>query len=64
MACVMFARLGVGAALARGGGADASWATWGTTCGGPPSEDPDPARHAQGTAHRFWSSSRLQRSDK
>eukprot|EP00969_Alexandrium_andersonii_P177189 7835450-Alexandrium_andersonii.AAC.1 len=29
MACVMFARLGAGAALARGGGAGASWATWG-----------------------------------
>eukprot|EP00969_Alexandrium_andersonii_P295522 13063054-Alexandrium_andersonii.AAC.1 len=60
----MFTRLGVGAARARGGGAGASWATWGTTCGGPPSEGSDPARQAQGTARRFWSSSRLHRSDR
>eukprot|EP00969_Alexandrium_andersonii_P305733 13514214-Alexandrium_andersonii.AAC.1 len=64
MDCVMFTRLGVGAALARGCSAGASWATWGMIRGGPPSEDSDPARHAQGTARKFWSSSRLHRSDK
>eukprot|EP00969_Alexandrium_andersonii_P288623 12758752-Alexandrium_andersonii.AAC.1 len=64
MACVMFTSLGAGAALARGVGAGASWATWGMTCGGPPSEGSDLVRHAQGTARRFWCSSRPQRSDK
>eukprot|EP00969_Alexandrium_andersonii_P219667 9701791-Alexandrium_andersonii.AAC.1 len=64
MACVMFTCLGVGAARARGGGAGASWATWGMTCGGPPSEPSGPARRAQGAARRFWSSPRLRCSDK
>eukprot|EP00969_Alexandrium_andersonii_P071461 3154663-Alexandrium_andersonii.AAC.1 len=58
----MLTRLGAGAALARGCGAGASWATCGMPCSGPPSETSDPARHAQGTARRLWSSSRLRRS--
>eukprot|EP00969_Alexandrium_andersonii_P017608 770398-Alexandrium_andersonii.AAC.1 len=60
----MLTRRGVGAALARGGGAGVPWATWGMTCGGPSSEPSDPARRAQGAARRFWSSPRLQRSDR
>eukprot|EP00969_Alexandrium_andersonii_P306847 13565263-Alexandrium_andersonii.AAC.1 len=31
------------------------------TCGGPPSELSDLARHAQGAARSFWGSSRLHR---
>eukprot|EP00969_Alexandrium_andersonii_P082648 3643539-Alexandrium_andersonii.AAC.1 len=58
----MFACLGAGAALARGCGAGTPWPARGVTCSWPPSELLDPARHAQGTARRFWSSSQLQRS--
>eukprot|EP00969_Alexandrium_andersonii_P020908 914388-Alexandrium_andersonii.AAC.1 len=58
----MSARLGAGAAFARGSGAGASRAARGATCGGPPSELSGPARHAQGAARRFWSSPRPRRS--